>query len=380
MHPLFVSYSRVDSLFALRLVRDLKQHGIPTWFDQLDIGPGLNWDEEIERALARADVVLVILSQHSVSSENVKNEIGHALELKKQVIPLLIGKCAVPLMITRLQREDFTGDYAEALKTLVLRLRGASRTAALEALSVEQVARLSAASAERLALAADAERAQVRRDPPPPVERSDEVPRASSESLNATQVSLHPPKPSSASPALNSSRRGPALAVMALLLSTLAIGSLAAVKLRAPDAPSGAGAATPPTTNPISGQRVSLEATPLNEAAKAPPSLLEQPSAKLEQPSAKATPAPSESAPPATAANFAGTWLSLEGDATVSQHGAEVIASRQNRPLARGTVDGTTIHLNFPDKPGCCTGHLVGQFIQWSNNQYWRNSRDPRLK
>jgi len=35
----FVSYSRADSEFALKLVRDLKAAGISVWLDQLDIFP-----------------------------------------------------------------------------------------------------------------------------------------------------------------------------------------------------------------------------------------------------------------------------------------------------------------------------------------------------
>jgi hypothetical protein len=160
MQPLFISYSRVDSAFALKLVRDLKARGIGAWMDQLDIRPGANWDEEIELALGRANIIVVILSSHSASSENVKNEIGHALELKKQVVPIVAAKGAVPLMITRLQREDFTGDYEAAFNKLVLRLGGAGRTETLAAISHEEVERISAASAERLAAERSAARAE----------------------------------------------------------------------------------------------------------------------------------------------------------------------------------------------------------------------------
>ena len=117
-HDLFISYSRVDSAFALRLVRDLAERGVETWFDQLDIPPGANWDNEIEKALDQAKIILVILSAVSAKSENVKNEIGAALERNKQVVPIVLAQGAVPLMITRLQREDFTGDYDAALDAL----------------------------------------------------------------------------------------------------------------------------------------------------------------------------------------------------------------------------------------------------------------------
>ena len=50
----FVSYSREDSEFVLRLARDLKAAGANVWLDQLDIQPGHAWDSMIESALIAA--------------------------------------------------------------------------------------------------------------------------------------------------------------------------------------------------------------------------------------------------------------------------------------------------------------------------------------
>ena len=47
----FVSYSRTDSEFALRLAQDLKAADANIWLDQLDIPPGKPWDDAIEDAL-----------------------------------------------------------------------------------------------------------------------------------------------------------------------------------------------------------------------------------------------------------------------------------------------------------------------------------------
>jgi hypothetical protein len=153
-HDLFISYSRVDSAFALRLVGDLKQRGVEAWLDQLDIPAGVNWDNEIEAALDHAQTVVVILSSVSSKSENVKNEIGAALERGKQIVPIVVAKGAVPLIIQRLQREDFTGDYEAALAKLMRRLSGGSRTASLKAMSPEEVTRTASQAAARLGVSA----------------------------------------------------------------------------------------------------------------------------------------------------------------------------------------------------------------------------------
>jgi len=149
-HNFFISYSRVDSEFALRLVRDLRSLHIEVWFDQIDIPPGSNWDDEIERALDQAAIMIVVLSEASGKSENVRNEIGHALDQGKQVVPVLLSKGTVPLRITRLQREDFSGDYQTALAKLTRRLSGEGKTASLQAICSEDMRREARVAAVRL--------------------------------------------------------------------------------------------------------------------------------------------------------------------------------------------------------------------------------------
>lgn len=119
----FFSYSRSDESFALRLAQDLRQAGIPVWFDQLDIPAGRRWDTEIQKALGAADSLLVVLSPSSVASENVMDEVSYALDQNKHVIPVLHQPCDVPLRIRRLQYIDFTTNYESGLTHLLQVLR-----------------------------------------------------------------------------------------------------------------------------------------------------------------------------------------------------------------------------------------------------------------
>src|SRR6266852_5505314 len=114
----FLSYSRRDQAFAARLAQDLRARGIRLWFDQLDIPPGANWDVEIHRALHGARALLFIVSESSVASDNVLNELSVALETGKSIIPVMIANVTVPLRITRLQRVDFVTDYHAGLAKL----------------------------------------------------------------------------------------------------------------------------------------------------------------------------------------------------------------------------------------------------------------------
>jgi len=379
MQPLFISYSRVDSAFALKLVRDLKARGIGAWMDQLDIRPGANWDEEIELALGRANIIVVILSSHSASSENVKNEIGHALELKKQVVPIVAAKGAVPLMITRLQREDFTGDYEAAFNKLVLRLGGAGRTETLAAISHEEVERISAASAERLAAersAAQAESAGRASGPTAP-----------QDSLNPAIAAL--PK---TSPATGRSRQilgtGLALVVAAGLgvLVTKGLGSASAPSAAPtvtaaeaspsePPAPPEPALAAAPPTPPVAleGAPPSPPAAGLPSPRSTKPNLSPHPPMPMPP---EPTEGPTEEAPAEgpekPTASIDGTWF---GDrlATVSRRGSTLEVSIEGRPRATGSINGLNIFVSFSDHAGCCSGRLSedGRSIAWSNGSAW---------
>ena len=124
----FLSYSRADEDFALRLADDLIAAGVSVWVDQYDIRASQHWDSEIEAAVRRCGGMLVILSPRSVQSANVADEVACALEAGKCVIPFLIEKCTMPLRMTRLQLIDATTDYDRALRKCLDEIARASCT------------------------------------------------------------------------------------------------------------------------------------------------------------------------------------------------------------------------------------------------------------
>jgi hypothetical protein len=112
----FLSYSRADEKFALRLARDLRGRGVAMWVDQLDIRPSEHWDRAIERAVRDCRGLVVILSPRSVASDNVADEISYAIDSGKSVLPVMIERCTLPLRLTRMQVVDATSDYDRALE------------------------------------------------------------------------------------------------------------------------------------------------------------------------------------------------------------------------------------------------------------------------
>ena len=113
----FISYSRVNKEFALKLAKELKSAGFSVWLDQLDIPTGSRWDNELEKALEECDIFLLILTPAAIASENVKDEIGYAIDNRKRILPILLENCNVPLRLRRFQYVDFTAlSYEEGIE------------------------------------------------------------------------------------------------------------------------------------------------------------------------------------------------------------------------------------------------------------------------
>jgi hypothetical protein len=115
----FISYSRTNSAFAVRLAKDLKSAGYDVWLDQLDIPTGTRWDDQIETALETCTTFMIILSPESMQSQNVKDEIGFAIDTGKNILPVKIKSADIPLRLRRFQYVDFTNrPYEESLKEI----------------------------------------------------------------------------------------------------------------------------------------------------------------------------------------------------------------------------------------------------------------------
>ena len=80
----FISYSTHDQEFAERLHADLQAKGVRCWFAPHDIKGGRKIHEQIDEAIRLHDRLLLILSEHSMSSEWVKTEIAKARKREVQ--------------------------------------------------------------------------------------------------------------------------------------------------------------------------------------------------------------------------------------------------------------------------------------------------------
>ena len=120
----FVSYSREDLDFVVRLAKDVKEKGARLWVDKVDIRPGQRWEAGIEAAVSACSRMLVVLSPAAISSRNVLAEASLAIDDGKEVIPVLYRDCKVPFRLRPLQYSDLRTDYATGLTELLAVLTG----------------------------------------------------------------------------------------------------------------------------------------------------------------------------------------------------------------------------------------------------------------
>ena len=102
----FVSYSNDDRHYAEELLAALSESGLASWNDE-SLMAGSDWAVEIETALRNAEVVVLLVSPSSLSSEWVNFELGLAIAAGKRLIPVLIRDVSyMPSNLSRIQYID----------------------------------------------------------------------------------------------------------------------------------------------------------------------------------------------------------------------------------------------------------------------------------
>jgi hypothetical protein len=80
----FISYSTKDQNFADRLYADLQNKGVRCWFAPHDMPIGGKIIDEIDSAIRLRDKVFLILSEHSIKSDWVEDEVTKAFEEERK--------------------------------------------------------------------------------------------------------------------------------------------------------------------------------------------------------------------------------------------------------------------------------------------------------
>ena len=86
----FISYGRADSkAFAQKLYQRLIEVGLKVWFDFEDIPLGVDFQNQIDDGIEKADNFLFLIAPHSINSPYCLKEIKLALKRHKRIIPIL---------------------------------------------------------------------------------------------------------------------------------------------------------------------------------------------------------------------------------------------------------------------------------------------------
>lgn len=90
MADVFVSYSRRDVEFVTRLADELKDRGKDVWIDVEGIRAAERFPEALKRAIEGSDAFVFVISPDSVASAFCEQEVQHAAELNKRIVPVAL--------------------------------------------------------------------------------------------------------------------------------------------------------------------------------------------------------------------------------------------------------------------------------------------------
>jgi hypothetical protein len=131
----FISHSSENKDFAELAQNSLQAAGIEVLIDSI-IEPGKPWEHAIRSFVNKADVLLILVSQHSLASEWVQFECLSFLARKKEnpdleVIPIIIDDSGLPSFLANYQVADFRvpHKYLEKLEAVARQINNRRLTA-----------------------------------------------------------------------------------------------------------------------------------------------------------------------------------------------------------------------------------------------------------
>jgi len=121
----FVSYSRSDKDRVLELAAKLRAAGVSVWVDQTGIDGATMWGEQIVNALDGAKVLLLMVTESAVHSQNVAKEVVLISERKGHILPVHLEPTQIPsalkYQLAGIQHIEYfaDGDAGEGLRAIL---------------------------------------------------------------------------------------------------------------------------------------------------------------------------------------------------------------------------------------------------------------------
>jgi TIR domain/Domain of unknown function (DUF4384) len=95
----FISYSSRDRERVIKIAGQLEEAGVKLWLDRNKIAGGLNYGPEIVRGIKNCKVLMLMTTDASMRSRNVKQEIQLAWKYERPYLPILLDPINLPEQI-----------------------------------------------------------------------------------------------------------------------------------------------------------------------------------------------------------------------------------------------------------------------------------------
>lgn len=93
MMQVFLSYAEPDESVARRVAAGLEKANLKVWYDH-NLRAGMNWADEIAKALRESKAMVVLLTPAALRSKQVRREIEYALgdeTYSHRLVPVIVG-------------------------------------------------------------------------------------------------------------------------------------------------------------------------------------------------------------------------------------------------------------------------------------------------
>src|SRR5258708_34914801 len=103
----FICHSTKDNLFVEKLERTLEREGRTTWIDRTEVQPSEQWIKAIRSGIESSDNFLFIITPDALGSTNCQDELQHALNHNKRIIPVLVREVATSDLPSELSQRNW---------------------------------------------------------------------------------------------------------------------------------------------------------------------------------------------------------------------------------------------------------------------------------
>lgn len=125
-NQVFISYSRRDARLADRVAAALTSAGFSVWIDRAGIRGGELWRQQIVSAINDCQSFVLLISPHSIQSDNVRKELDLAEQADRSVLPVTLAQAEIPeslqYQLAGVHKIDLQADFRAGIGELLVAL------------------------------------------------------------------------------------------------------------------------------------------------------------------------------------------------------------------------------------------------------------------